>query len=557
MIPKLAAGRVPVDDALARMQPQGWQSHSRGCGSFHLGFVEPLRTQHFMKRFAGFISLGDDVALVAGLPLLDAPRAASGIDFANQLRAADGVFVAFVWLAAEDRLHILTDFLGCQPLYEDGSLYASSTRAFAYQPDPRGWGAVIAHGHCLGSDSLLEGVRRVDAAQHIVLNQDGTRSNSVHWRWPETEAPQSVEALARLFAQNIDHYAAALDGAPSQLLLSGGYDSRLVAAAMPRAVPALRATIIAHEDEHGDADGAIGKAVARTLNLPIAFKRLNADFFSSRAFLTHMAAMDASYPTHGLFISQVMQHLDADAVWGGELPNVAQRAMHPEGGFAEWDKERRAGREHRRWQAAFRLFKPAVAQQLFDAEAEATRDSRAMLSDDDLGVGHWVMSQHVRRRNAANGIVAHGEIAVPLSAGASRRFWTMMQTHPSALRRDGASARAMLERLNPVLAALPVCSEGKLIDATPGLRLRSRAGVWLAERPRIARVFGWPITPSPSRWLDHPALYVEDDDWLDPDALARLHAGGDLVAKALLLHWRCAHWLHEGRLEATLLGTEA
>ncbi len=545
---KIAFGKQNVDGALGRMNPGNWQVQSVQVGPWHLGVLTHPQAPRFCQHLHGILALGDDRAIIAGLPLLHQAWPATGAALVAALRAADGVFAAVIWCAEAKALHIITDFLGLQSLYTDGALWASDTKAFSYAADARGWGSFIGHGHPVGDDTLLQGVRRVGDALHIIDIADGNVQVQRHWQLPERETPHTLQHLCAAFQESVAQHEAALGDTSVQLLLSGGYDSRLIAAFLAPC-PDLQAMILAHEDEDGDADGWIAQRVAAHFNWRADMQRPQPDFFSSKAYLDHLWAVDGAYPTHGLFIAQIKQHILGEAVWEGQLPNVSVRAIHPEGGFAGYDAAKRAGAQHPRWQAAQRLLTPAAYAHLRDAEAAATDAARAAYTDDEIGVGHWVTLNRMRRRAGLNIYQAYGHHAQPLAAGASRRFWSMAQSHPATMRRSGALAMAMMRQLHPALAALPLSTGGQLVGDIP-LRLQGRiaAGRFLDRRPRLAKRLDWPRAMQPSRFLDHPALYHEPHDWISAATLNALQHSNDADAKTLLWHLRSTQLLHEGRL---------
>jgi hypothetical protein len=549
---KIAFGKQDVRAALARMNPGDWLAQTVQAGPWHLGALTHAASPAFCRHLKGVLAFGADRAVISGLPLLQQSWPATGADLVQALCQADGVFAAAVWCAADQALHIITDFLGLQGLYSDGTLWASDTKAFAYTADARGWGSVISHGHPVGNDTLLRGVQRVGDALHIIHKADGSVKTARHWQVPERETPHTIMHLCHAFQHSIAQHEAPLGDASAQLLLSGGYDSRLIAAALDHGTK-VAASIVAHEDEDGDADGWIARQVAAQLNWTAGVSRPQPDFFSSSACLDHLWSVDGAYPTHGLFIAQVMQHVRGDAVWEGQLPNVSIRAIHPEGGFAAYDQAKRAGAEHPRWQAAARLLDAEAYAHLRESEAMATADSRSACVDDEIGVGHWVTLNRMRRRAGLNIYQAYAHKAQPLAAGMSRRFWTMVQSHPAAARRGGVLAMQMLQQFHPQLAALPLSTGGQIVGDVPlQLKMRIAAGRFLTARPRLARRLDWPRALLPSQFLDHPALYDEAHAWIAPATLDRLRTGDDIAAKTLLWHLRSTAWLHEGRLHAMM-----
>lgn len=196
--------------------------------------------------------------------------------------AYDGTFTGIFWDAQQKVLVVATDCLGMQPLYMrqtgDGLTLASETKALAGTPDPAAWGAFLSVGHPIGERSLVEGLRRVPPAS--ILTYDCARHRldiQRYWNWPEpSESWRNYDFLDAL-EQDIRAYAAS--GEPGTLLLSGGFDSRLLLFLLQRADVSADALIVAHEDEHGDADGRLAEAVARLAGIPCRKVHPQPDFF--------------------------------------------------------------------------------------------------------------------------------------------------------------------------------------------------------------------------------------------------------------------------------------
>src|SRR5699024_6658974 len=143
----------------------------------------------------------------------------------------DGAFTGVFWDEQQNVLVVATDCLGMQPLYmrhDDGGLtLASDTKAVPGEPDLAAWGAFLSIGHPIGNRSLVNEVKRVPAAS--ILTDDCSRQRldiRSYWEWPEpSDAWQRYDFLAALEA-DVQAYAAL--GDPGTLLLSGGFDSRLL-----------------------------------------------------------------------------------------------------------------------------------------------------------------------------------------------------------------------------------------------------------------------------------------------------------------------------------------
>ncbi len=523
---KIAFGRSDVSVALTRMNPGDWQMQTVQVGPWHLGAVTHPTPVTALTGWTGIIMLGEDRAIIAGRPLIDIGKISSGAALIAALKTADGVFAAAIWTAASQQFEIISDFLGLQPLYQSGDTYASEMKAYSGAPCAAGWAGFAHFGHVFGSDTLLDGVRRVDAGHG-------------HYVWPQQLRRSDAGEIAELFRASVSGNAALVPKS-STLLLSGGYDSRLVAAAFDRDVQ-VRARIFSHSDELGDADARLAQRVARRLGLTydvIAQKQPN-------RLAAFAWSVDASFPTHGLFIGALHHELPTEPVWDGLVPNVSVRLIQSQSGFAAYARKHDSG-------SIPKIFMPSWQADIDAACESALVRSWAHLPQDDFGLTQWIFENRTRRRTSINPLQAHAQKTLALLPGVSRSFWTAVQGIDHASRMNWHFAHEVMAQLDPALAQIPYASGGILRSADGRglhrLTLRAHLAQLLGERPRLQKLVGWPPLPPIQDVFASPALYDEDDPYLDMDVVQQLKTTGTMTEKRLLLHWRMNRWLHDGRL---------
>ena len=248
---------------------------------------------------------GGNVLLVSGTPahleqslpqLLARAAEADGERAARLLATLDGAFAAVHWDAAAGALTVVTDFLGFQPLYvaETQGMVILATDlatiarsgAVALTPDPAAWGAYFAFGHLIGDLSYFAEVRRAPAGSVLRFDRDGRRSSDRHWHWPAPEpglrlADVDTGEIVETLLQSVRAYGAY--GHTGVLLLSGGFDSRLLLHLLQRADVRARALIVRQTDQNGDADGRFAVRTARAANVPFDIARPSPDFYASPA----------------------------------------------------------------------------------------------------------------------------------------------------------------------------------------------------------------------------------------------------------------------------------
>jgi len=281
------------------------------------------------------------VLAIAGLPISTTETAERLLDGVlhiprpeERLTALDGAFAAVLWDAHRQRLIVVTDFLGLQPLYlaqdEGRLLIASEIKGVAaamskVEIDPEGWGAFVSMGHFLGDTTSAAAIRRVPAASILVFDAAGRKvEERQYWRWPEvSRATPDTGAIAAALQREIREYARYR--APGTVLLSGGFDSRLLLCLLARAGHAPAALSVAHPGERLDADSRYARAMAATLGVECRVEPPAADFYSSEAYLRYLADHEVANPSLGLFIARVAQSLrpEMGAVWEGVSPGYA------------------------------------------------------------------------------------------------------------------------------------------------------------------------------------------------------------------------------------------
>ncbi len=268
---------------------------------------------------------------------------------AQVLPTLDGAFAAVHWDAASRKVVVVTDFLGMQPLYEVDAkgvlMLATELKGAAaggrVSMDPRGWGWLAALGHFAEDATSLAGVRRVPESTVLVYDTaSGTRDESRYWRWPDSRPGLTlagVDTAGVLDALRRHALAYRVHRADATMLLSGGFDSRLIAATLAAEGVRPRALVLSHADEQDDADGRLALRVARALGLDCTRVAPAPGFYSSAAYVDYLLMNEVATTSFGLFIAQIASSLagQAQAVWEGVAPNYTLRTPHQQGGGFE------------------------------------------------------------------------------------------------------------------------------------------------------------------------------------------------------------------------------
>jgi asparagine synthetase B (glutamine-hydrolysing) len=199
--------------------------------------------KHFPIRFQPYEDANGNTLLLLGF--LFPPQRSGGVVFPTQLEQCEGEFVA-VFAEASGTLHIINDRFGSRPFYvlKNGKgIYFSSNVAFLlhlaggrHEADILGWFHTFAYGYTCGELTTFRGVKRLLPATHLTISPEGTLEERRYWRLEY--APESRLDPLSYGAQVFDAFKA---GAARKaklvgkgtIALSGGLDSRLVAATVP------------------------------------------------------------------------------------------------------------------------------------------------------------------------------------------------------------------------------------------------------------------------------------------------------------------------------------
>lgn len=507
-----------------------------------------------------------NVLFFTGVPI-NAPAASRYVDAASAktlFAQCDGAFVGVFWDAAEQVLVIATDCLGMQPLYlrhtDDELIVVSETKALSGPPDLAAWGAFISLGHPVGDRCLMEGLKRASPAS--ILTYDSKRGSLTierYWDWPPaSDAWRHYDFLSALEA-DVRGYADY--GIDAKLLLSGGFDSRLLLFVLKRAGLPVDALAVAHDDEHGNADGRLAARIARHAGVNFQSVRPPPDFFSSSAYLDYLVASDVGFPSHGLFIAKVASQIDAEALWDGLAPGFLFMPLHqPAGGFDAYLREEVNGWESGIWRATRQLFKPEIAAAMYEGFAQDIQSEFANLPRDGTGLTKFVIENRSRNRAAMNPLKVYANRSLAFTPGLSRELISHAVTIPFEEKKGGRFYRRLFARCDRRALSEPFLSGGELMPARRRTltyyreRLKLEYYRSLRRHPRLLELASARSAAVDARSEFLSERLFEHDSWLSRGAFEKLRRDPDKHAAAwrLLFHWKAWQWVHSGRLNTVL-----
>ena len=430
-----------------------------------------------------------NILIIAGIPIIingnlqQKLNQIVELDYQNAAEALtdlDGAFAALYWDQRAAKLVIVTDILGMQPLYmarvSGKLLVASEMKAIAasnlidLEMNPRTWGAFVTFGHALGNDTTLKQVQRVPPGAIIIYDPSSDRlEEKNYWHWPEPQPEKTLAnvdtgQIVELLEQNIKAYLPYHQA--GTILLSGGFDSRLLLAVLNKLGVYPLGIILTHEDELLGADGIYGEWVAKKLGISVKRVFSDPNFFSSQAYLDYLVTNEVATPSLFLFISQVLQHLEPSmgAVWEGCFPTILA-AKQPRGGFSEYLALLAISPTSPQWRAVKKVFAPPLARGIREAFLESLEAERSRYSDDGFGVSQFIARHRTRNRTAPNPLKVYPNVLPTFTPGLTKDFWAIAGALPFEVKTEFRLYKQIFQQHFPKMLTVPFVSVGKLVSS--------------------------------------------------------------------------------------------
>ncbi len=494
--------------------------------------------------------------------VLDAAVGAPDLAASRRMLAAlDGAFAAFLWDARERRLIVVNDCAGFQPLYmrrtRGAVAFAPRIDALAGEarPDASGWGAFVGFGHSVGERTSVEGITRVPPASIIEYEAGPDRlSMTQYWQWPSISPDLTLDTVDTgelLSLLDADIRAYGVYGGAAPLLLSGGFESRLMAALLTRAGQPPTALTLRNPYEHLEIDGRFAARVARELGLRHEIRDPDPDFFSTATYLQYVRAHEVASTSVNLFIAQVASELQASgaqATWDG-FPFgsiVKEKSAESFEAFLGRTMKPFDGPE---WQAAGQVFTRGFAADMREGLEQAIRQEIDACHPAPHGTQQFFHRNRIRHRIAPNTLKVYSTFLLPFLPGLTKAFYERVVPIAPAVRAGEALYHRIFERHFRPLARLPWASGGHLTPGTQkgvGYRaLAARSAV--LEHPRIGpllrRARLAPARPR-STYVDEAVRHAPvDDGFLNADGIRALQqtpptgTNADSFARELVFYW--------------------
>ncbi len=526
-----------------------------------------------------------NVALCGGLPLLldgnSAPTDAL-LDNAEACEGWSGAFIAIRLDAAAECLAVTSDVLGMQPFYECKAgrrfAFASEVKGVlaavdGYQPSVQGWSGLLLFGHPLGDNTVARDVRRFPNATvatfHLRQGTDVTCARRSYWRFPEpprkwTSLAESTETLLPLLRRET---RVACAGFPqSTILLSGGFDSRLMLALAANEDVSLRLLVLKHPDELADMESRFAAAVAERFGMPVDVADPDTDFFSTDTFRWFVERNEFTSTSLYLFIATIASIVSPSlgSAWDGLALDPSLKFTKTNESLSGYFAHMRSHRCTDYLRAARLVFDKDWADALAESLDAQCREAVERFRDDHYGAWQFSIENRTRIRIAGNPLQVYDAFVPTITPGLSHEFWEAATRVDPAHRGNMSLYRGILAAADARAMNVPVVSGGTFVRLGPGrealeTRARTRAAFESTiRRPKLRRVLeklgvAPPFEFRRSRFVDEALAAAESLPFVNAAAADRLrrtrhqHHGDDERAREMLFYWFMSQSVFEKR----------
>lgn len=551
--------------------PPAWSYMTTEVHSYCKAKIEISKNEICIKQSIvnpGINYFDNGIVIVSGLPLIKSfdnscNSVEKCIDF---LKDADGVFSAVGYNPKNKYVYVLSDFMGIMPLFLQNTsnrfIVSTTTTGFMKSKlDVSGWGAFLSLGHALGDHTMVDGVRRVSPGILETYNTCGKLiSYNQYWCLISDNTCPTTKEVAHSLKDNALSYLSKIDN--TAILLSGGFDSRLILCVLLNLKINVNAIIVNHKDEMSDADAFFAKQIAKKTNVSYCLNEPPQNFFSSYDYLSYIQKTDASIRSLYLFIACVGTYIPKQGLWEGMIPGFGLPIIRS----ASWDSwsnfllHETQGLNSETWVSAKTIFEEDIAYDMWKGFKNLFHKEISRYDETSEMIWQFVLYNRMRFRTSQNPLMAYSYKAQPLLLGCSQSFWSHVASIPYEEKKNHSYYIELFKNEFPIGTEVPFISGRKMINIRGKkyqyklLKALSQIHHWQKINPNKARLLGLKSKGfSSSNFLYHPAIFeaeVDEKNIINWKVVNKKIKDNSLslTDRWLLFHWKAWKWSHEGLL---------
>ena len=385
---------------------------------------------------------------------------------------------------ATGSLTVVNDRYGVVPLYyccKDGAfLFASEVKAIlrVLGPQEFDWGSFADFFYLTqmtGRRTLFKDIRASDSAQ-VLTYRDGELAESRYYDFAEapvlSPAEVSTEKAASLFVEAVRRRTE--EDVPNTVMLSGGFDSRLILGALCKLKIIPQLVVLEHARGGGGTDGRFAALMADRLGLESDFRPTREDYFSSQDCLETFYIQDGMYPSYESFSMEIYSEIGSSLglVWDGLALDVALgSSRQKESGTRNNEKNlrqfaggrgRQVGIPSRRYSSFLLrlILSPRHFRLANEGFMQRLRDELARIPESENQFANFILKHRIRRRTATLPHQLFAARVESVTPALDADFLDYVLAIPQSLKHNHRFYIDMIKKHFPVLSEVPVNSGG-------------------------------------------------------------------------------------------------
>ncbi len=395
------------------------------------------------------------------------------------LESLDGAFVAIFWDNINRKLVVVTDFLGYQPLYiyqDDQTLILSSevkgimaSGKVDLQDDPVFWGGFFYLGSSIADRTGIRDIKKTQAGSTYVFDPAVNKLQvKAYFQWP---APRrnlkllnvDLDAFVEILVRNMKAYTQHTDQAV--MLLSGGYDSRVMLSLLAQNKMAVKSLIVEHPDELDNLDGKLALEVANRLGVSYTQRMPPRNFYSTKDYWEYLIKNEMVTPSLYLFIANITPFITPGlvAVWEGVSVGLSVSLIrHGHHTFESYLDLNLKMKGSSGYQAAENILTKEYFAAMNAEFTQALEAEKNKYADDGFGVYEFALRNWTRNRTAHSPYSVLSNNVLAFTPGHCREFISMLAEIPIEHKLYGNLIDEVYRRYFKNVCDIPVCSGGKM-----------------------------------------------------------------------------------------------
>ena len=359
--------------------------------------------------------------------------------------------------------------------------------------DPAAYGDFFYVGYVLGDRTLFRQVKALGPGEYLLWSIDGVVRKR-YWHPSQVLVAHGAEVSPRQIHDTFDAAVARrLQPDKTQtLLLSGGFDSRLILGALLAQNQRPRIVTLTLDYPPGHQETELVRRLMRAMNLECEVRTAGVGHLDSALGLEVFHALDGMYPTFDLLCSRLYALIqpDMERIWDGLALGVGLGGHHLNGKTFRSNLPKLMTARNSVRPLLKKIFRPEWFEQVEKEFHQGLEAELSLFSDDPDGWSRFLLVNRIRRRIAPNDFQLYARKTFPRTPGADSRFLDLVLTVPAQRRKDRGFYIDLYRDRYPEFMKVPMISGDYCVDLPKAGRGRIIRRPWRQGVKEVSQRMG-------------------------------------------------------------------